>query len=168
MKKIVLLTVLISAFAISSCKNDSASSKIKNENVEAAAVRDAKINLGSPAIEWDKTEHDFGTIEQGEKVETIFTLSNVGKGDLVITNAKGSCGCTVPDWPKKPIKSGEKAEIKVVFNSRGKKNKTANTITLTTNTEKGNEVVRIKAFVNVKTVKTTSGKRELNDNAKLN
>lgn len=168
MKKIVLLTVLISAFAISSCKSDTASSKIKNENVAAAAARDAKINLGAPAIEWDKLEHDFGTIEQGEKVETIFTLSNVGKGDLVITNAKGSCGCTVPDWPKEAIKPGEKAEIKVVFNSRGKKNKTANTITLTTNTEKGSEVVRIKAFVNAKEVKTPSGKIKLNDNAKLN
>ena len=168
MKKIVLLTVLISAFAISSCKSDNASSKVKNENVEAAAARDAKISLGAPAIEWDKLEHDFGTIEQGEKVETIFTLSNVGKGDLVITNAKGSCGCTVPNWPKEAIKPGEKADIKVVFNSRGKKNKTSNTITLTTNTEKGSEVVRIKAFVNAKQVKTPSGKIELNDNAKLN
>jgi hypothetical protein len=168
MKKIVLLTVLISAFAISSCKSDTASSKVKNENVEAAAARDAKISLGAPAIEWDKLEHDFGTIEQGEKVETIFTLSNVGKGDLVITNAKGSCGCTVPNWPKEAIKPGEKADIKVVFNSRGKKNKTSNTITLTTNTEKGSEVVRIKAFVNAKQVKTPSGKIELNDNAKLN
>ena len=168
MKKIVLLTVLISAFAISSCKSDNASSKVKNENVEAAAARDAKISLGAPVIEWDKLEHDFGTIEQGEKVETIFTLSNVGKGDLVITNAKGSCGCTVPNWPKEAIKPGEKADIKVVFNSRGKKNKTSNTITLTTNTEKGSEVVRIKAFVNAKQVKTPSGKIELNDNAKLN
>ncbi len=168
MKKIVLLTVLISAFAISSCKSDNASSKVKNENVEAAAARDAKISLGAPVIEWDKLEHDFGTIEQGEKVETIFTLSNVGKGDLVITNAKGSCGCTVPNWPKEAIKPGEKADIKVVFNSRGKKNKTSNTITLTTNTEKGSEVVRIKAFVNAKQVKTPSGKIELNDNTKLN
>ena len=64
--------------------------------------------------------------------------------------AKGSCGCTVPQWPKDPIKPGASAEIKVAFNSTGKKNKTTNTVTLTTNTEKGNEIVRIKAFVNPK------------------
>ncbi len=134
-------------FVFTSCKNDNASAKIKAENVKTAADRDAKIIEGSPMIEWNKTEHDFGTIKQGEKVETIFTLTNVGKGDLVVTNAKGSCGCTVPDWPRNAVKPGESADIKVVFNSSGKKNKTTNTITLTTNTEKGNEIVRIKAFV---------------------
>ena len=166
MKKIVLLTLLIGAFAFTSCKEENATSKILNENVEAAAERDAKISLGAPIIEWDKTEHDFGTIEQGEKVETMFTFKNTGKGDLVVTKAQGSCGCTVPDWPKEAVKPGETAEIKVVFNSRGKKNKTTNTITLTTNTEKGNEVVRIKAFVNAKEVDAkskTNQKIELTD-----
>jgi acyl dehydratase len=56
----------------------------------------------------------------------------------------------VPDWPKTPVKPGDTAKIKVAFNSTNKKNKTTNTVTLTTNTEKGNEVVRIKAFVNPK------------------
>ena len=148
MKNILTLVFVLVAFTFTSCKEGNASTKIKTENVKAAAVRDAKINLGSPIIEWDKTEHDFGTIEQGDKVETVFTLTNVGKGDLIITNAKGSCGCTVPKWPNEAVKPGKTAEVKVVFNSRGKKNKTTNTITLTTNTEKGNEIVRIKAFVN--------------------
>ena len=147
MKKIIFLVALV---AFTSCKKENASAKIKAENIEAAALRDAEINKGVPVIEWDKTEHDFGTLEHGEKVETIFTLKNIGEGDLVITNAKGSCGCTVPVWPRENIKPGESAEIKVVFNSSGKKNKTTNTVTLTTNTEKGNEIVRIKAFVNPK------------------
>lgn len=166
MKRIFLVTLVIVSFVFTSCKNDNAANKIKKENVKAAADRDAKISLGAPVIEWDKTEHDFGTIEQGEKVETVFTLTNVGKGDLVVTNAKGSCGCTVPDWPKEAVKPGESAEIKVVFNSRGKKNKTTNTVTLTTNTEKGNEIVRIKAFVNVPEKKKTSSKIELTESGK--
>lgn len=157
---------LSAGFVFTSCKNDNASAKIKAENVKTAADRDAKISEGSPIIEWNKTEHDFGTIEQGEKVETIFTLTNVGKGDLVVTNAKGSCGCTVPDWPKNAVKPGESADIKVVFNSSGKKNKTTNTITLTTNTEKGNEIVRIKAFVNVAEKKKTSSNIELTQSGK--
>lgn len=159
---------LSAGFVFTSCKNDNASAKIKAENVKTAADRDAKISEGSPIIEWNKTEHDFGTIEQGEKVETIFTLTNVGKGDLVVTNAKGSCGCTVPDWPKNAVKPGESADIKVVFNSSGKKNKTTNTITLTTNTEKGNEIVRIKAFVNVAENKKTSSNIELTQSGKKN
>ncbi|MCK5815875.1 MAG: DUF1573 domain-containing protein [Flavobacteriaceae bacterium] len=149
MKKIVFILALV-AFAFTSCKEESASSKVKPENIEAASKREAEINKGVPVIEWDKTEHDFGNLKQGESVETVFTLTNTGKGDLVITGARGSCGCTVPAWPKEAIKAGDTAEIKVMFNSRGKKNKTTNTVTLTTNTEKGNEIVRIKAFVEPK------------------
>ena len=150
MKKIVFIAIALISFTFTSCKKDSASSKVKSENIEAAAARDAEISKGVPAITWDKEEHDFGDLKQGEKVETVFTLTNSGEGDLVITGARGSCGCTVPQWPKEAIKPGTTAEIKVVFNSTGKKNKTTNTVTLTTNTEKGNEVVRIKAFVEPK------------------
>ena len=150
MKKTVFIAVALIAFVVTSCKKENASTKVKTENIEAAAERDAEISKGVPAIEWDKTEHDFGTLDAGEKVETVFILTNTGEGDLVITSARGSCGCTVPEWPKDAIKPGKTAEIKVVFNSRGKKNKTTNTVTLTTNTEKGNEIVRIKAFVNPK------------------
>lgn len=150
MKKIVYIVAIVAAFVVTSCKKENASSKVKTENIEAAAARDAEISKGVPAITWDKEEHDFGTLDQGEKVETFFTLTNTGEGDLVITGARGSCGCTVPDWPKSPVKPGASAKIKVAFNSTGKKNKTTNTVTLTTNTEKGNEIVRIKAFVNPK------------------
>ena len=150
MKKTVFIAVALIAFVVTSCKKENASTKVKTENIESAAERDAEISKGSPVIEWDKTEHDFGTLDAGEKVETVFVLTNTGEGDLVITGARGSCGCTVPQWPKDAVKPGKTAEIKVVFNSRGKKNKTTNTVTLTTNTEKGNEIVRIKAFVNPK------------------
>lgn len=148
MKNILTIVFVFTALVFTSCKKDNASDKIKVENIKVAEQRDAKSGL-LPEIKWDKLEYDFGTIEQGDKVETIFNVTNIGKGDLIITNAKGSCGCTVPVWKKTPIKPGETTDIKVVFNSRGKKNKTTNTITLTTNTEKGSEVVRIKAFVNV-------------------
>ena len=150
MKNIVCIVAIMATFVLTCCKKEKASSKVKSENIEAAVARDAEISKGVPFIEWDKTEHDFGTLDNGEKVETVFTLTNTGEGDLVITGARGSCGCTVPDWPKTPVKPGNTAKIKVAFNSTNKKNKTTNTVTLTTNTEKGNEVVRIKAFVNPK------------------
>ena len=152
MKRVIFLVAVFAVFTLSSCKKDNASNKVKGENVEAAATRDAEISKGSPILEWDKTEFDFGTIEQGEKVTTTFNFTNVGEADLVVTKVAGSCGCTVPAWPKEPVtvKPGESKIIDVTFNSTGKKNKTTNTITLTTNTESGKEVVRIKSFVNLK------------------
>jgi len=150
MKKIVFIAIALMTFTFSSCKKENASSKVKSENIEAAAERDAEISKGVPVISWNEEEFDFGNLKQGEKVEHIFTLTNTGEGDLVITSARGSCGCTVPEWPKEAVKPGKTADIKVIFNSTGKKNKTTNTVTLTTNTEKGNEIVRIKAFVEPK------------------
>lgn len=144
MKKVLFIAVLFVTFT--SCKKDNASARIKAENVKAAAEREAKSGL-MPIIEWDKTEHDFGIINQGDRVETVFKLTNVGKGNLVILKAKSSCGCTIPTWPKDPVKPGETADIKVVFNSRGKRNKVTKVVTLTTNTENGAESVRIKTFV---------------------
>ncbi len=136
------------AVGFTSCNKEKASDKINSENVQEAADRDKKL-ASLPVIEWDKVEHDFGTLQQGEIAKTIFTLTNVGKSDLVISKAKGSCGCTVPEWPRQAIKPGETGEIEVKFNSRNKKGKASNTVTLATNTEKGSEVVRIKAFVEV-------------------
>lgn len=149
MKKVVLVAFAFMALFTVSCKKDNAAAKVKTENVEKAKERDAQINKGAPVVEWNKTEHDFGKVAQGDKVETIFTLTNVGDSDLIVSNAKGSCGCTVPNWPREAIAPGQSADIKVEFNSRGKKNNTSNTVTLTTNTESGKEVVRIKAFVEV-------------------
>jgi len=150
--------------AFISCKKDSASARIKADNVKAAAERDAKSGL-LPVIKWDKTEHDFGTINQGDKVETVFKLTNVGKGNLVITKAKSSCGCTIPTWPREAVKPGETAEIKVVFNSSGKKNKVTKVVTLTTNTEKVNETIKIKTFIEApnKPKRNTRSKQEMLD-----
>lgn len=147
MKKHIVLIALVALVAFS-CK-DSAASKVKKENLEKAKERDdASTKL--PIASFDKTEFDFGTIDEGDVVETIFVLTNKGKTDLLISNAKGSCGCTVPTWTRKPIKPGESTEIGVKFNSRNKKNKQSKTVTLTTNTLNGKEVLRVKGTVTPK------------------
>ena len=149
MKKIIILCVLgIGLFTVS-CK-ENAATKIKKENIVIAAERDAKIKVGGPKITFDKTEHDFGTINEGDIVETIFAFTNTGKSELIILSAKGNCGCTVPDWPKEPILPGEKGEIVVKFNSDRKPNKQQKQITLTTNTDAGKEILMIKAQVTPK------------------
>ena len=104
-------------------------------------------------ISLDKKVYDFGTVNEGDLVETSFFVTNSGKTDLVITRAKGSCGCTVPTWPKEPIKPGKTGEIKVKFNTNGKPNRQQKTVTLTTNTESGREVLTIKGSVTPKAKK---------------
>ena len=69
----------------------------------------AKAVSNAPVMTFDRTIHDFGTIQEGERVETLFTFTNTGKSDLVIVDARGSCGCTVPEYPKNtPIAPGAK------------------------------------------------------------
>ncbi len=148
MKKVFIAFGAIALVAFVSCK-ENASSKIKASNVEVAAERDeAAKNL--PIMTFSKSEHDFGTIEQGAAQETIFTFTNEGNAPLIITNATSSCGCTIPEYPKnKPIAPGESGELLVKFNGSGQ-NQVTKTITVFANTGKGSEVLRIKAFVNPK------------------
>ena len=86
---------------------------------------------------------DFGKIIQGEKITHSYRFKNTGKSDLVITNVSASCGCTVPSWPKKPIKPGEENIIDVVFNSDGKKGWQTKDITVVTNAKPNTRVLNI-------------------------
>ena len=130
---------------MNSCK-ENATEKINQDNVEKAAERDAQT-IVFPTISFDKTLHDFGEIENGTAVETVFSYTNSGRSPLVVTDIKSTCGCTVPQgWSKDPLMPGESSEFSVKFNGKGA-NKVSKTITLTTNTEKGREQVRITAFV---------------------
>ncbi len=149
MKNITIIYLAVFSMVFVSCK-ESASSKIKEANLESADKRDAVINLGSAIIDFDKTEYNFGTIKQGEVVEGTFLVSNKGKVDLIITSAKASCGCTVPEWPKDPIKPGESSEIKFKFDSKGKKGTQNKSITIKSNAEKVSQVLRIKGKVEEK------------------
>ena len=90
-------------------------------------------NPNAPDFQFDNDTYDFGTINEGDKINFEYTFKNIGKEPLIITRAKGSCGCTVPQWPKEPIKAGESGTIKVVFNSAGKVGKQRKTITLNSN-----------------------------------
>ncbi len=147
MKKISILALFVVAIVITSCKKDAAS-KIKAENLKNVQQKVEVNKADAPAMTFNETSHDFGDINEGDVVETTFKFKNTGKSDLIITNIKGSCGCTVPsNWKKEPIKPGEESEFTVKFNSRNKPNKQHKTVTITANTAKGRETVRIAANV---------------------
>lgn len=145
-RKSLSLLAISFVFAATSCKQESAADKITNADMKA--IQEEKAMIGKfPKIELDKELHDFGTITEGAVVETEFIVKNIGETDLIITEAKGSCGCTVPEPPKEPIKPGDSAPIKVSFDSKGKPGAQEKTVTLTTNTEVGREMFKIKANV---------------------
>jgi hypothetical protein len=135
--------------ALSAC-NENASKKVDQEKAAAAS----ETNTITAAMNFDKVSHDFGTIEEGETVQTAFNFTNTGKADLLIVDARGSCGCTVPKYPKNiPIKPGETGQILVSFDSSNKPNMQQKTVTISANTQSGRETLRIKAMVNADPVK---------------
>ncbi len=137
---------LLSFFFLYSCGDDPFS-KVKSENVQKASVRD-NSTTNSPIMTFDKTVHDFGTIQDGTPVETVFSYTNTGESPLVITDIKSTCGCTVPrDWSREPLSPGESSQFTVKFNGKGF-NKTSKTVTVAANTATGRETVKITAFIN--------------------
>ena len=98
-------------------------------------------------MSFEEQSFDFGTITEGDKVEHVFKFTNTSENPLTITNARGSCGCTVPEWPKEPIAPGAASEIRVSFDSKGKKGPNNKSVTITANTIPTNTVLQISADV---------------------
>jgi hypothetical protein len=73
--------------------------------------------LENDSIIFDKSIHDYGTIEKGSDGISVFTFTNKGQKPLVLNNVRASCGCTVPEWPRQPVAPGETGEIKVKYNT---------------------------------------------------
>jgi uncharacterized protein DUF1573 len=139
-KKVAFLCAVAFAVTTVSCKKEDAASKIDANATEVApgqSTPNPDPNIGGPQAQepakpappadgkypvmtFEKTEHDFGSIKSGDKVQYIFKFKNTGEADLLISKASGSCGCTVPEFPKDPVKPGQSAEMKVSFNSAGK------------------------------------------------
>lgn len=117
------------------------------ETKPAQAPAQIQENKNSPEIKFDVEEFDFGTIKQGDKVSYDFNFMNTGKEPLIISNAQGSCGCTVPQWPKEPIAKGGKGTIHVEFNSAGKMGMQDKTVTITSNGKVTQKVLHLKGNV---------------------
>lgn len=118
--------------------------EVTNNVVES--TNSTSTQTGFPKIAFNETTHDFGELKKGSKGEVEFEIRNEGTVDLVIIDAKASCGCTVPEKPEAPIKPGESSKMKVVFSATSAGLQSKN-ITLTTNTEAGSEVLTVKANV---------------------
>lgn len=144
MKKILALTLCtVLALGIFSCR--------KKGELPPDMKLDTELLKDTTQIEFlDSVSFTFDTIKEGDKVEHTFRLKNTGEKNLLIARAYGSCGCTVPEYPKDPVKPGDVATIHVTFNSAGKQNEQKKTVTVVCNTIKRNEMLYLNGFVKPK------------------
>ncbi|MEY2971531.1 MAG: hypothetical protein RL738_372 [Bacteroidota bacterium] len=144
--KTQLALIVAVAFGAAACSNPSDKIKPESERMALEAVQGTEL----PQLTFANESHDFGSINEGDVVETEFRFTNTGKGPLIISSAQGSCGCTVPEYPNAPVAPGEEGVIKVSFNSAGKPNQQSKTVTLTTNAVPSTKVLTITANVTPK------------------
>ena len=105
-----------------------------NSGAQGSSNTAKEIDTASyPVIEFDTAVFDFGTILQGEQVSTTFTFRNTGKADLIIQKTETSCGCTVPEYDRKPVAPGATGTIRVRFDSDNKEGVQYKTIKVKTN-----------------------------------
>jgi hypothetical protein len=146
MNRIVLSLIIIFSLILSACNNSG--NKISADDINNPNTASGKIDMDQlPMFEFETEEHDFGKITEGEKISYAFKFKNTGKSDLIISNAKASCGCTVPEYPTTPVKPGEEGKIIISFNSDGRKGINNKTVVLTANTQPNTKVLTIKAEV---------------------
>lgn len=167
MKNLVFLFSML-FLGLVACKNDSATTttdeaatdnKALSETVPASPTPAATTKDATPVvpsgpitkIEFEEEVFDFGEVMDGDKVKHEYKFKNTGSEPLIISNAKGSCGCTVPSWPREPIPPGEEGVIMVQFDSKNKGkvggSPQSKRVTLTANTDPVNTYLTIKGTV---------------------
>jgi len=167
---IILALAVALSMAISGCRDRAAEKKIAelesrlaqlegNKATAPASVTtaatatpaaDEKPTGPLPVIEFGTTEHDFGTVAEGQKVSYTYAVKNTGAAPLIIQSAQPSCGCTVPDWTKTPIPVGGTGFVKAEFDTHGKAGIQNKTITVTSNSWPKTTVLKFKAEVTPK------------------
>ncbi|MDP4266432.1 MAG: DUF1573 domain-containing protein [Bacteroidota bacterium] len=146
MSKSISGLLIILCSVLFSC-NRSHDNKIPSDIVNNPASANGMKNTKHPEFTFDSESFDFGTILQGEKAQHLFKFKNTGNSDLLISDASASCGCTVANFPKTPIKPGQESKIDVTFDSDGKHGFYRKTVTLMANTQPNKKVLSIKVVV---------------------
>ncbi len=146
MRKVVLGMMVSGVVMFTACTD--ATSKINDSDDNAEQnVEEANVQTGTADFAFTEEKWDFGDITEGSVAKHTFTFTNTGDAPLIIYNAQGSCGCTVPNWPREAIAPGATGEIKVSFNSAGRAGVNNKTVTLTTNTVPNKKVLNITSNV---------------------
>lgn len=157
MRKSLLSLLPMALFVVLAACNQKTESSDGEAKISPEVVNNpATANTNAPAdanatpvFAFETDNHEFGVIEQGEKVSYAFKFQNTGNAPLVISSASASCGCTVPEYTKTPVAPGEEGFINVTFDSAGKSGMTSKTVTIIANTIPNTKVLTISADIQV-------------------
>ena len=144
MKRFILALVVILGLFSCESNDNKINASLVNNPVSADGINK---NMSTPAIKFEKTEHDFGKILQGEQVSYTFKFKNVGNAPLIITSIEKTCGCTSPEYSSQPIKPGENGKITITYDSKGHKGFQNKRLVVKANTNPSETILRIKAQV---------------------
>lgn len=147
MKQLILLLALV--FGVAVTARAQVQEKTPATTTEAAAPVMDEADTDGAEMTFEQMEVDYGTIQQDSDPYRVFTFTNTGSEALLITNARGSCGCTVPSYSKAPIAPGETSEIKVRYDTH-RLGQFRKRVTLTTNASEEPIVLTIKGLVEAK------------------
>lgn len=120
----VLSILFFITFFAGACTNDTKDSE-----------SEVQYNDNPPEISFETTEHNFEKVYEGEKIGWFFQFENTGGSNLIITNATASCGCTVPEYDRKPVPPGKKGKIKVIFDTSGREGLQVKTVRIESNAQ---------------------------------
>ena len=127
-------------FTLLTCVLACGSRRQSQEN-DHSAYAEIDGALKKTTLKFVALEHDFGMVKEGEKVKHVFEVLNTGEADLLLQDVRPSCGCTSPNYDKKPIRPGRKGTIEVVFDTKGRPGNQRKTVMVVTNTVPPNTVL---------------------------
>ena len=122
-------------------------SKKKGDDMYNGPVSIEKEKAYVTQVKLSEATFDFGTVKEGDTLMHVFNLANNGKEPLVIYKSTGSCDCIVTQYPTEMINPGSEAQVKVFFNTKGRKGAQLRTVTLTCNTDPADIILTINALV---------------------
>ena len=137
MRHLIYITIAATALTLAACSSKPSGGT--DQNAAGTTTETAKTVESETAdkgeFKFDSAVFNFGTILEGEQVSTEFVFSNTGKADIIINKIETSCGCTVPEYDKDPVKPGAKGSIRVRFDSNGKSGTQYKTIRIFSNSK---------------------------------
>ena len=144
--KHLLSIMLLALCLLTACNNNRGDDSLSTDLVTNPKSASQPSNK-QPVITFDKTEHDFGTILQGERVTYTFHFTNTGNMPLIVSNVKTSCGCTIGDFSRAPVEPGKQGTIRATYDSKGHHGMQTRTLTVVSNTNPNQTVLRLKVLV---------------------
>jgi len=152
MKKTIVLFSTLALISLSSvAQNKDVKQTDVKQATDKAQVVAAPATPAAPAqnpdlsIKFNQEEHNFGNVPEGPSVSYDFEFKNIGKVPIIFSDVHGSCGCTVPVWPKEPILPGKSSKIAVTYSTQGRQGQINKTVTVTSNV--GTKILKISGNV---------------------